>query len=71
MRKTEINFFFFFFTNIRMLSNYVEHTKKEAEEERDGGGRGGDPLSNTKIRDERGKMLSRSTEKINMPVHIV
>ncbi len=49
-----------------MLSNYVEHTKKEG-----GGGGGGGSSSNTKMRDKRNKMLSRSIEKINMLVHIV
>ncbi len=48
-----------------MLSNYVEHTKEK------GGGGGGGSSSNTKMRDKRNKMLSRSIEKINMLVHIV
>ncbi len=52
-----------------MLSNYVEHTKKI--EGGGGGEEGGGSSSNTKMRDKRSKMLSRSIEKINMLVHIV
>jgi hypothetical protein len=53
-----------------MLGNYIEHTKKIRRRKGWGGG-GEDSSSNTKMRDKRNKMLSRSIEKINMLVHIV
>ena len=55
-----------------MLSNYVEHTERERKRgRRRRGGGGRSSSSNTKMRDKRSKILSRSMKKINMLVHIV